>query len=107
MSRDSLKVPHEWSTIHLLRSPASGKWNSKLSTCRFIGTGCTPSWAHPIIIHPKVQDGMEEESQSWLLQAVSSQIAKFDNLLKANCQQESYDKFKEEVDLFLFFLNEL
>ncbi len=38
-------------------------------------------------------------SRSWLLQAVSSQIAKFDNLLKANCQQESYDKFKEEVDL--------
>ncbi len=38
-------------------------------------------------------------SQSWLLQVVSSQIAKFDNLLKANCQQESYDKFKEDVDL--------
>ncbi len=38
-------------------------------------------------------------TQSWLQQAVSSQIAKFDNLLKANCQQESYDKFKEEVGL--------
>ncbi len=38
-------------------------------------------------------------SQSWLLQAVSSQIVKFDNLLKANCQQESYDKYKEDVDL--------
>ncbi len=33
----------------------------------------------------------------------SSQLAKFDNLLKANCQPESYDKFKEKVDLGSLF----
>ncbi len=37
-------------------------------------------------------------SLSWMLKAVSSQIAKFNNLLNANCQPETCYKFKE-VDL--------